>query len=379
MIKGSIRYNAIKWTGLIITAMMLCLSLPSHAQTDPPLIKAGKTYLLNNELDRAIGKFSQQLKIHGYNKDAYYWRAHCLIQLSMIDEAMKDLRFLLQYHANDSRAMDAMGYAFNQKGEYAEAIKWFNKAVVLDSKNPIIYNNRGMSYYYLGKFPTAFYDFNKAVHLDSTFAQAYGNRGSARYNNQNIAAASDIDLRKAEADFTKALELDQGLLSAYRNRAIIRHYLGKYRGSFLDFQKVIYLDPDDALIYFHLGNLMMSKESHKDAVTYYGECLKRDIKIIDALYGRANAYEHLKAYDLARYDYETILMNPKLEHGKAYYKLARLCALEDDMDNALYFLGQSRKNDFFNNEESRSLLFHDPVFKEQWEDKGFAKLKEKLQ
>jgi len=364
--------------GLLLLFLTIFQSIHVHAQNDPPLVKSGKEYLLNNELDRAINKFSMQLKMHGYNKEAYYWRAYSLIQLGMVEEAMKDLRYLLQYHSNDSKAMDAMGYAFNQKGMYEEAIYWFNKAIVLDSDNSIIYNNRGMSYYYTGKFPSAFYDFNKAVHLDSTFAQAYSNRGSARYNNQNIAAASDIDLRKANEDFTKALELDPTLLSAYRNRAIIRHYLGEYRESFLDFQKAIYMNPNDPLIYYHLADLMMTRKEYEDAVTYFNECLKRDSKSLDAMFGRAEAYEHLRAFDLARYDYETILNNKEVGKGKAYYRLARIHAKEKDMDKAIYFLNQSRKNDYFKEEENVKALMNEPAFKNEWESAGFVKLKEKI-
>lgn len=44
--------------------------------------------------------------------------------------------------------------------------------------------------------------------------------GSATYNNQNIATASIIDLKKAELEFNKSIELKPDFELALRNREL---------------------------------------------------------------------------------------------------------------------------------------------------------------
>ncbi len=364
-----------------VLLMFLLTSINSIAQVkkDPPLIHAGKVNILNHNFDLAINKLSQHLKIFGYSEEAYYWRAHALIQLKRIDDAMVDLRLVLQRDPNDDRAMDALGYAYNQKGNYLTAIKWFNEAIERDNKNAIYYNNRGMSYYYLDKYNTAFFDFNKAIQLDSTFAQAYSNRGSARYNHQDIKEASDLDLTRAENDFTIALEKDNKLLSAYRNRGLVRLEMEKYRESFLDFQKAIYLDPTDPLIYFHVGNLMFAKEQYADAINYYIQSINLKANQIEVLYQRAKTYEILNQLDLARYDYEVIIQHRPNEKAKCYYRIARTYTLENDAQHAYYYLNQARKEGLFKESRFKPIVFNDKVFSKYWDADDFAKLKIKIE
>jgi tetratricopeptide (TPR) repeat protein len=362
---------------LVIWMLFSAISLV-QAQDDPPLIHSGKQRLSNGEYEQAIINFSEHLKRHGFDREAYYWRAHCLIMQDYLEDAVADLKLILQYHPDDSRAMDAIGYANNQRGNYLEAINWFNEAIVLDEENAVIYNNRGMSYYYLGKFPTAFHDFNKAVRLDTSFAEAYSNRGSARYNNQNIAAATDIDLRKAESDFSRALELDEGLVSAYRNRGIIRFHLKKYQESFLDLQKAIYLHPADPIVYYHMGNLMMALEEYREAVTYLGECLKLDPDMSEAVYQRALAYIQLDELDLARYDYEVIINNFHDDRGKCFFLIARTYAMEDQPKLVYSFLKQARKNGYFKSATNLQGAYDDPLLIKYRDKDNFWKFWNKL-
>lgn len=360
--------------------LLLCgLSLSAQVANDPPLIHAGKSNLVNNEYEQAIIKFSEYLKVFGYSSEAYYWRAHALLQMDRIDDAIIDLNLVLDRDPKDSRAMDAMGYAYNQKGNYLTAIKWFNKAIEENNKNAIIYNNRGMSFYYLGKYSNAFYDFDKAVLLDSTFAEAYSNRGSARYNHQDIKKASQLDLERAENDYTIAIEYDPLLISAYRNRGLVRYEMEKYKESFVDFQKAIYLDPNDPLIYYHMANLMLAKKQYDDAITYFNESLKLNHDQIDILYERANTYEIIQNYPLARYDYEVIIQLKHDELAKCYYNIARTYAFEEDGQHAYYYLNQARKNGLFKNAKYQSLIFSDEAFSSFWQEENFIKLKEKIE
>jgi tetratricopeptide (TPR) repeat protein len=374
-----------KYSSNILLVLLCLLQLNSFGQkvdtesNEPPLIIAGKKSLLNGNYEQSILQFSEHLKVYGFSTEAYYWRAHCLLQMGEYEKATIDLKLVLDKNPKDSKAMDAMGFANNQMGQYLKAIEWFNKAISYDNDDAVIYNNRGMSYYYLEKFSTAFHDFNKAILLDSTFAQAYNNRGSARYNRQNIAAATILDMKQAEDDFTKAIELDNVLVSAYRNRGIVRYHLEKYRESFIDFQKAIYLNPEDPLIYYHTGNLMFAKKDYNEAIVYYNQCLALKSDLEEVLYKRAETYELLENFPLARYDYEVLIELNDKETGKCFYHIAKTYALENDGEHACYYLNQAKKNQYFKTENIQKQVLEEPAFAAFWTEKNCIKLKESLE
>ena len=74
------------------------------------------------------------------------------------------------------------------------------------------YNNRGFAYDEQGNFTQAISDYNKAIELDPEYAEAYTNRG--------VVYAKQGNFTQAMSDFTKAIELNPKLAEAYNNRGI---------------------------------------------------------------------------------------------------------------------------------------------------------------
>ena len=94
--------------------------------------------------------------------------------------------------------------------DFNSAIINYTKAIKLDSKYAVAYNNRGNAYNALKKYEEAITDYTKAIELDPKNAVAYYNRGNAYYA-----------LKKHEealVDLTKAIKLDPNYVKAYYNR-----------------------------------------------------------------------------------------------------------------------------------------------------------------
>ena len=74
---------------------------------------------------------------------------------------------------------------------YTEAIDWFNKAIALSPQLTELYQNRGISNYYLRHYPDAINDYEKAIELDASFAPAYFGRALIflAWNRQEDACA----------------------------------------------------------------------------------------------------------------------------------------------------------------------------------------------
>ena len=70
---------------------------------------------------------------------------------------------------------------------------------------------------------------------------------------------------EAVKDLTAAITLDEECLDSYLNRGKCAYLLGDTPLSFLDFQKLIMIDPKNPLVHVYAGNLLMTTGSYDDA------------------------------------------------------------------------------------------------------------------
>jgi tetratricopeptide (TPR) repeat protein len=79
-------------------------------------------------------------------------------------------------------------------------------------------------------------DFNKAIDLDPKYALAYDNRGSA------YATKSNLD--QAIADYNTAIDLDAKYAKAYHNRGLVYLQKGLKPQAIADFETYLRLEPN---------------------------------------------------------------------------------------------------------------------------------------
>jgi small glutamine-rich tetratricopeptide repeat-containing protein alpha len=95
---------------------------------------------------------------------------------------------------------------------YDAAIELYNKAVSLDSTNPVYYSNRAAAYSSKGDHLSAVGDAEKAISVDPKFVRAYHRLGHAQY--------SLGDFKASASAFERGLKLEPGnagLKSGFQN------------------------------------------------------------------------------------------------------------------------------------------------------------------
>lgn len=129
--------------------------------------------------------------------------AICVIALSYIShercKVWKDTISIwddvLNANPNVVKAYAGRGQGYNDRQQYTEAIKDFNKALELKNDYADVYYNRGLSYYYLGKqlhdngqlpeaqqyYQLSIDDNSSAIHYKPNLARAYFNRSGNYY------------------------------------------------------------------------------------------------------------------------------------------------------------------------------------------------------
>jgi Flp pilus assembly protein TadD len=98
--------------------------------------------------------------------------------------------------AETPQALYRQGVEFNRKGQYAEAIKSYTKALELKKDSAELYFVRGRAYRQNDQLEQAAQDFTRAIALKPGYADAYNHRGVVY-----IGLGKKKD---ALADFTKA-------------------------------------------------------------------------------------------------------------------------------------------------------------------------------
>jgi tetratricopeptide (TPR) repeat protein len=90
--------------------------------------------------------------------------------------------------------------AKGKKGDLDGAIADYSRAIEIDPKNTLAYNNRGNAKSNKGDQNGAIGDYNRAIEINPNYANAYNNRGSA------FQAKGRFD--QAVDDLNRAIELD---------------------------------------------------------------------------------------------------------------------------------------------------------------------------
>ncbi|MCD0462022.1 tetratricopeptide repeat protein [Roseiconus lacunae] len=106
----------------------------------------------------------------------------------------------IRLNPKDSDAFGMRGLAWQNLGEFRNAIADYNLAIRYNPASADAYHNRGNTWVYLGRLRKAIADFTRAIKLDPQSAKSFNSRGSAWRRKGRYG--------KALADFEKALELE---------------------------------------------------------------------------------------------------------------------------------------------------------------------------
>jgi tetratricopeptide (TPR) repeat protein len=119
------------------------------------------------------------------------------------DKTIADYTKAIEINPKDAIAFNNRGNAWYRKGDYDKAIADYTKAIEINPKDAIAYYNRGFAWDKKGYFDKAIADYTKAIEIDPKYAKAYYSRG--------FAWDKKGDYGKAKADYDKAKEINPKL------------------------------------------------------------------------------------------------------------------------------------------------------------------------
>jgi hypothetical protein len=168
-------------------------------QTKVALFLSGKEDYQGGWLITALDYFSEAIKLDSFFASAYYYRGLTYIKGARSDcylPAVNDFYKCIELQP-DSNYWQAYEYLASQKIFPDTAALWYyNKAILFNPTNYILYQQRGFLKGWNGMLSSALMDYDKAIDLNNKDAQNYDLRASIKIQTGNFEGAL-IDNDKA--------------------------------------------------------------------------------------------------------------------------------------------------------------------------------------
>jgi tetratricopeptide (TPR) repeat protein len=215
--------------------------------------------------------------------------------------------------------------------DYDKALIHLNQAIAsstnLDPKVIVaLLSLRGACYNEKKDYAKALKDYNRAVMLVPRYAKSYIYRG--RFYEENKKPS------QAVIDYTKAIKIDPKDLEAYKARAEIHNKSKDYEKAIADYNAILKLSPQDYQAYMDQGHCYESKGDLDRALYDYDFAVQLRRESASPYLRRGRVYELKKQMGKAISDYsQAIKLRPDLD--SAYLDRGRAYALMGNVDNAI--------------------------------------------
>jgi tetratricopeptide (TPR) repeat protein len=203
---------------------------------------------------------------------------------------------LQKQRAEDPQYQYNIGLVYLQNGNFAEATKYFNKALALRPNFYLALNALGLTNFMQGEFQNAAGYFEKCLQVNPGFSEARNYLGSV-YQELGLLDRAEEEYRRAIADETyksrelpyynlarlylaqdkneealqmveKSIEINSRMVMSLNLKGIVLERLGRIKDAIESYRKALRINPEDINLNYNL------------AVAYFKDDRREDAKII---------------------------------------------------------------------------------------------------
>jgi tetratricopeptide (TPR) repeat protein len=238
------------------------------------------------------------------------------------------------YGQTEEQYLNKEGDAKINLGDYKEAIAFYTKAIEINPKSTVAYNNRGYAKIRLRNYKEAIADYTKAIEINPYYSSAYFNRGVARkYIRDWVGAISD---------YTKSIELNPQFVQAYYERGKLynnsfKESDGKIHGftdSIEDNRNTMKEINDNANSQYYFNNgykRVPVEKDYVDAISDFSRVIEINPMYENAYEVRGEIKYNLKDYKGAIIDLTmAVKNNPKDKYAWYYMGWSKLLSGQKD-------------------------------------------------
>jgi len=177
------------------------------------------------------------------NAIASYDRAVAFYKKDELDRAIGDYSEAIKLNPKFANAFVGRGSAWYAKEDYDRAIADYDEAIRIDSKNGLAWLDRGFAWEAKKDLDRAIADYDEAIRLYPNYTEAYDRRGHAWQRKGN--------LDRAIADYGEAMRFDPKHADATASRGRAYFYKGDFARSAADLSAATKLNDDAYSMIWH--------------------------------------------------------------------------------------------------------------------------------
>ncbi|KAI9354773.1 hypothetical protein BD770DRAFT_347220 [Pilaira anomala] len=205
--------------------------------------------------------------------DSYYAKAYRFVSEKKYNEALEACEKALELgcsRAYQAYALNLMGTFAFLKGNTAEALDNFNKAIEADPKFVQSYIKRSSIYMERGDVETTFKQFEDAVAINPSDPDIYYHRGQVNYISGNYDAAAK--------DYSESIKLDDSFVYAHIQLGVVQYKLGSISSSMNTFSNTLKKFADSTDVHNYYGELLVDQQKLPEAIEMFGKAMTLDPK-----------------------------------------------------------------------------------------------------
>lgn len=194
----------------------------------------GNEWLVRGDFRKSLAWYERVLALHPKSAEAHAGKGMALGKLGAQDAAVEALNTALVLDASVPDAETHLGNALLAKGQAAEALPHFQRAVQQQPKDAVVYYNLGNALLQLGRVSEAMSEYERAVALDPKLAEAHNNLGSLLFQ----MGRTD----EAFPHFQRYAELAPEAIGGHANLGLVLRLRKDYAGAAREYERALALD-----------------------------------------------------------------------------------------------------------------------------------------
>ena len=240
----------------------------------------------------AIPYFKKVLEIDSKNVIALANMAYCYRNIFCIDDAIKIYEKAIKIKSEHlDSAINDLGSLYIQEHQYDLALEQFEKAIIIDPNNPVLWTNKAITLNALNKYEEALLSCNKALKIEPKHTNALIEKSNILHNLKRydeVLHVANLYLK------LKPFSIKQNPKKLIQHRILFQMSvtlanLEKYEEALQCFNECLAIFPDDKRALMYKGHCLESLKKFPNAINAYNDSLKIDSEQVDVLSFKASA------------------------------------------------------------------------------------------
>jgi protein O-GlcNAc transferase len=275
----------------------------------------------SGELKKSLEQATTLIKEYPEESILFNIQGACFAGLGQPDEAVKSYEKAIILKPDYAKAYYNLGGILHEIGNLDESVNSFNKALNIEPNHAEAHNNLGNVLRDLGEFDEAVNSFENAINIKPDYIEAQYSLALIFHQTGNIDSIKHLE---------KVITLKPNFAEAYNILGVELKAVGQLNEAVKSYKKAIEINQNYAEAYNNLGNVLMDLDLLNDAVQAYKSALAINPDIADFHNNLGNTFRKLKQLDEAAKCYQNALsINPLFteaynNRGISYYELGKL-------------------------------------------------------